>query len=60
MKDSDVKVLNEPKLSLGDQFYLPQVKAGLGTTLKHLFQVVVKNKHKTMQYPEEKREDLAV
>ena len=60
MKDSDVKVLNEPKLSLGDQFYLPQVKAGLGTTLKHLFAVVVKNKHKTMQYPEEKREDLPI
>ena len=60
MKDSDVKELKEPKLSLGDQFYLPQVKAGLGTTLKHLFQVIVKDKHRVIQYPEEKREDLPV
>src|SRR5258705_12024689 len=60
MKDSDVKELKEPKLSLGDQFYLPQVKAGLGTTLKHLFAVVVKNKHRVIQYPEEKRDDLPV
>ena len=36
MKDSDVKVLSEPKLSLADQFYVPQVLIGLGTTLKHV------------------------
>ena len=36
MKDSDVIVLQEPKLSLGDQFYLPQVLIGLGTTMKHM------------------------
>ena len=60
MKDSDVINLKEPKLSLGDQFYLPQVKIGLGTTLKHLFQVVVRNKHRVIQYPEEKREDLPI
>jgi len=28
MKDSDVIVLQEPTLSLGDQFYLPQVLKG--------------------------------
>jgi NADH-quinone oxidoreductase subunit I len=60
MKDSDVIELKEPSLSLGDQFYLPQVRAGLGTTLKHLFAVVVKNKHRVIEYPEEKREDLPV
>lgn len=31
MKDSDVLVLDEPKLSLGDQFYMPQVLFGLST-----------------------------
>ena len=36
MKDSDVLIMNEPRLSLGDQFYLPQVLKGLGTTMKHM------------------------
>ena len=40
MKDSDVLVLDEPKLSLGDQFYMPQVLFGLGTTMKHMFRVL--------------------
>ena len=60
MKDSDVIVLDEPKLSLGDQFYLPQVLAGLGTTMKHMFRVVVKDEHRVVSYPEEKREDLPI
>ena len=29
MKESDVMVLQEPTLSVGDQFYLPQVLKGL-------------------------------
>ena len=58
MKQSDVIVVEEPKLSLGDQFYLPQALIGLGTTLRHMFDVVVKNKHRVIQYPEEKREYL--
>ena len=36
MKDTDVIVLEEPRLSLADQFYIPQVLKGLGTTMKHL------------------------
>lgn len=59
MKDSDVIVLGEPKLNLGDQFYLPQVAIGLGTTLKHMFQVLT-GTHRVIQYPEERREDKAV
>ncbi len=58
MKDSDVLVLSEPKLSVADTFYLPQVAIGLGTTLKHMFRVLSGN-HKVIQYPEERREDLA-
>jgi len=57
MKDSDIILLEEPRLSLGDQFYLPQVLAGLGTTAKHMFRVLV-GKDRVIQYPEEKREDL--
>ena len=58
--DGDYVTLTEPKLTLGDQFYLPQVFKGLGTTMRHLFQVVVKDEHKVIQYPEERREDKAV
>ncbi len=58
MKDSDVIVLEEPRLSLGDQFYIPQALIGLGTTMKHLFDVVVRGEDRVIQYPEEKREQL--
>ena len=57
MKDSDVIILKEPKLTVGDQFYLPQVLAGLGTTMKHMLHVLG-GKDRVIQYPEEKREDL--
>lgn len=59
MKPSDVIVLQEPKLSLGDQFYLPQVLIGLGTTLRHMFQVSARHE-RVIQYPEERREDIPV
>ena len=59
MKDSDVIVLQEPTLSLGDQFYFPQVLIGLGTTLKHMFRVFGGGEI-TVQYPEERREDMPI
>ena len=59
MKDSDVLVLDEPRLSLADQFYLPQVLIGLGTTMKHMLRVLG-GTDRVIQYPEEKREDLPV
>jgi NADH-quinone oxidoreductase subunit I len=57
MKDSDVIVLEEPRLSLADQFYLPQVMKGLGTTMKHML-MTLSGTHRVIQYPEERREDL--
>ncbi|MGH7177455.1 MAG: NuoI/complex I 23 kDa subunit family protein [Tepidisphaeraceae bacterium] len=60
MNESDVIVLEEPKLSLADQFFVPQVLVGLGTTMKHMFNVVVKRENRVLEYPEEKREDLSV
>lgn len=59
MKDSDVIVLPEPHMTLGDQFYLPQVLVGLGTTMKHMFLTLV-GIDRVIQYPEERREDLPV
>jgi len=60
MKTSDIIELKEPRLSAGDQFYLPQVLIGLGTTMKHMFEVVAKGKDRVIQYPEERREDIPV
>src|SRR5579884_2491501 len=59
MKDSDVIQLNEPRLSVSDQFYLPQVLNGLGTTMKHLFSTLAGH-DRVIQYPEEKRDDMPV
>src|SRR4051812_30291528 len=57
MKESDVLLLEEPKLSLADQFYLPQVLKGLGTTMKHMLRVLG-GTDRVVQYPEERREDV--
>jgi len=59
MKDSDVIVLQEPQLSAGEQFFLPQVLVGLGTTMKHMF-AVLGGKDRVVQYPEERRENQPV
>src|SRR5271154_63077 len=59
MKDSDILELREPKLSLPDMFYLPQVLIGLGTTMKHML-AVLGGKDLVIQYPEEKREDMPI
>jgi NADH-quinone oxidoreductase subunit I len=59
MNASDVIELQEPKLSLADEFYVPQVLIGLGTTMKHMFRVLT-GTDRVIQYPEEKREDLPV
>jgi NADH-quinone oxidoreductase subunit I len=62
MKDSDVIILEEPRLSLADQFYIPQVLKGLGTTMKHLWNTarpeLLGGTDRVIQYPEERREDL--
>ena len=59
MKDSDVLLLDEPKISTADQFYLPQVLIGLGTTMKHMLHVL-SGTDRVIQYPEERREDIKV
>ena len=60
MKDTDVIHLSEPKLSMMDDFYVPQVLKGLGTTMRHMLNVVVGGKDRVIQYPEERREDMPV
>jgi NADH-quinone oxidoreductase subunit I len=50
IKDADVILIDEPRLTAADKLYLPQVVVGLKTTLRHMFKKKV-----TLQYPEEKR-----
>jgi NADH-quinone oxidoreductase subunit I len=59
MKDSDIVVLQEPRLSTSDKFFIPQVLKGLGTTMKHMLRVLG-GTDRVMQYPEERREDISV
>jgi NADH-quinone oxidoreductase subunit I len=49
LTEQDVKWIEEPKIGIVEQLYLPAILAGLQTTVKHLFQ------HKiTQQFPEQK------
>jgi NADH-quinone oxidoreductase subunit I len=46
--EKDVKWVEEPRIGLLEKLYLPAIFAGLGTTVKHLFQPKI-----TVQFPEE-------
>ncbi|HEY7086666.1 MAG TPA: NADH-quinone oxidoreductase subunit I [Tepidisphaeraceae bacterium] len=59
MKDNDVIILQEPRLSALDEFYVPQVLKGLGTTMKHMLKVLG-GTDRVIQYPEERRENLPI
>lgn len=50
IKDEDILVVEDPKLTAADKLYIPQVWEGLKTTFRHLFK-----KKLTVQYPEQKR-----
>src|SRR5215510_13756511 len=45
---SDVKWVEEPKIGLFEQLYLPAILEGVTTTVKHIFRPA-----KTVQYPEQ-------
>ncbi len=59
MKPEDVLELHAPVLKPFENMFVPAVLAGLGTTMRHIGQTL-RGKHRTMQYPEERREDRAV
>ena len=46
---SDVRWVEEPKIGLLEQLYIPAIVEGLQTTVKHMFKPKI-----TVQYPEEK------
>jgi len=50
IKDDDIMIIEEPKLTPTERLYLPQIAQGMATTLRHVFQ-----KNITVQYPEQRR-----
>ncbi len=50
MKDEDIIVIDEPRLTPAERLYLPQIVEGLTTTFRHMFKKKI-----TVQYPEERR-----
>jgi NADH-quinone oxidoreductase subunit I len=49
LTERDIRWVEEPKIGLVEQMYLPAIFAGLQTTVKHLFQAKV-----TQQFPEQR------
>jgi len=59
MKTEDIIELRAPQLSNLENFFVPAVLAGLGTTMRHLAKSITGG-HRVVQYPEERREDKGV
>jgi NADH-quinone oxidoreductase subunit I len=59
MKPTDLLELHEPVLKPFENMFVPAVLAGLGTTMRHLTSTL-RGHHRTMQYPEQRRESLPV
>jgi NADH-quinone oxidoreductase subunit I len=61
IEESDILRLDTPYLSPSENTYLPQIIKGMGTTIRHLVTSFNKGKtSRTIEYPEERREDLPV
>ncbi|MCH7926328.1 MAG: NADH-quinone oxidoreductase subunit I, partial [Planctomycetes bacterium] len=53
--DKDILVVDEPSLTAAERLYLPQIFAGMRTTIRHLIKTLF-GRPITVQYPEERRE----
>ncbi len=67
--DAQIKHLTRPPLNPMESIYLPEIVRGFGTTIRHLFTSFGQSKlpilgasktSRVMQYPEERRENMAV
>ena len=55
MRDEDILVVQEPKLTPAERLYLPQIVDGMATTLRHVFSLG--RRHRVVcQYPEDTRQ----
>ena len=55
MRDEDIIVIEQPTLTPAERLYVPQIVAGLKTTLWHMFNVRRRNRI-VLRYPEVKRQ----
>jgi NADH-quinone oxidoreductase subunit I len=61
IRDEDILNVSTPSMNPLEASYLPEVFKGFGTTMRHFFTSFGQGKtSRTMQYPEERREHLAV
>lgn len=69
INESDVVRLSRPEMNAAERVYLPEIVRGFGTTMRHFFTSFGQSKlpilgasktSRTMQYPEERREDMPV
>jgi NADH-quinone oxidoreductase subunit I len=51
---SDVKWVEEPRIGLFEQLYLPAIFSGIATTARHGFDVLFRGKAVTQQFPEQR------
>ncbi len=59
--DKDILLIQPTPVNRSESLFLPEVFKGLGTTFKHMAGSVAKGKlNKTMEYPEERRENMPV
>jgi NADH-quinone oxidoreductase subunit I len=55
IRDEDILLLKAPELTAAERLYLPQIVAGMKTTLRHMFNTRRRNQV-VVQYPEQKRQ----
>ena len=55
IKDSDIIQVQEPELTFWERIYVPTIIQGLLLTLSHVFK-----RKRTLQYPEQRREQMSV
>jgi NADH-quinone oxidoreductase subunit I len=60
IRDEDILVGSEPKMGSLENMYLPAVFKGMGTTMRHMFRSMLPGGGRTIQYPEQRRDDLPV
>jgi len=58
IRDDETIKIKPPEMNRFEGVYLPEVFKGFGTTMRHFFTSFGQGKtSRTMQYPEERRED---
>lgn len=61
IRDEDIVRLSTPKMTRSEAVYIPEIVKGFGVTMRHFFTSFGQGRtSRTLQYPEQRREDLPV